>query len=225
MLLPGVLGIDSITFNHRIQKGTGPGNIDKNIRRLDSEEAARMAGVDFVVNALLNTNCDVSELLCGDLIESHREAVSIAREHYVTEIVRDADISICNGYPMANEGYKAYHISLESVREGGDIVFLLHTPEGSRVHYYNGRFGTDFGGRGWRPDVYIKTPWKMGRILVVSPSIMKADEPYYGVGSIWKKTWDEALKLLREKHGSGAKVAIYPSAAMQISKSKTCTDI
>ena len=218
MLLPGVSGLDSITPNHRIGEGTGPGCVEENVRRLDSEEAARMAGVDFVVNALMNADSDVAELVCGDVVEAHREAARRARKHYVTEVVEDADVSIGNGYPMANEGYKAFRIAEESVREGGDLVFLLFTPEGCRVHYYNGRFGTDYGGRGWRPDVYVRDPWKMGRVLVVAPQILKADEYYYGKGSIWVKSWGEALGLLEEKHGSDAVVALYPTAAMQISE-------
>ena len=218
MLLPGVAGLDSITPNHRIREGTGPGCVEENVRRHDSEEAARMAGVDFVVNALMNADSDVADLVCGDMVEAHREAAKRARKHYATEVVEDADISIGNGYPMANEGYKAYRIAEESVREGGDLVFLLFTPEGCRVHYYNGRFGADFGGRGWRPDVYVKDPWKMGRVLVVTPHILKADEYYYGKGSVWVKSWGEALGLLEERHGSDALVALYPTAAMQISE-------
>jgi hypothetical protein len=120
---------------------------------------------------------------------------------------------------MANEGYKSYHILLESVRHGGDMVFLLFTPEGCRVHFYNGRFGTEYGGKGWKPDVYVKKPWKMGRVICVTPQILKADEPYYGEGSMWLKSWKEALTVLQMTHGSNTKVAIYPTASMQISES------
>ena len=218
MLLPGVAGMESIWANHAIREGTGPGKIDENVRRHDSEEAARIAGLDFSVNALLNEDSDVADLICGDVVEAHREAVKLARTHYATPTVRDVDISIGNGYPMANEGYKAYHIAVESVREGGDLVFLIYTPEGCRVHYYNGRFGLGYGGRGWRPDVYVKRPWKMGRVMVVSPHLMKADEWYYGKGSVWVRSWEEAVRELSETHGREAEVAVYPYAAMQISE-------
>jgi hypothetical protein len=177
-----------------------------------------MAGLDFVVHSLLNADSDVCDLVAGDLIRAHREGVKRARVHYATKVVPDADISIGNTYPMANEGYKSYNIVLESVRHGGDTVYLIYTPEGCRVHFYNGRFGTDYGGRGWKPDVYVKKPWKMDRVICVSPHILKADEPYYGEGSKWVKTWAEALKLLEDIHGSKAKVAIYPTASMQISE-------
>ena len=218
MLLPGVAGIETITVNHGIREGTGPGMVGENARRLDSEEAARMAGLDFSVNVLVNAQCDASELVCGDVVEAHREGVGLARRHYSTPVARNVDISIGNGYPMANEGYKAYHIAVESVREGGDLVFLAYTPEGCRVHYYNGRFGTDYGGPNWSPDVYVKRPWRMERVLVVSPWMAKADEYYYGNGAEWVKTWNEALRLLEDTHGDDAEVALYPCGVMQISE-------
>ncbi len=225
MILPGVAAVESISPNHAIKKGTDPGKINSNERRLDSEEASRKAGLDFVVHALLNEDSDPCDLVSGDMIEAQREGVRRARAHYATKVVKNADISIGNTYPMANEGYKAYHIMLESVREGGDMVYLLYTPEGCRVHFYNGRFGTDYGGQGWKPDVYTKKPWKMSRVICVSPSgLMKADEHYYGEGSKWVKKWDEAKKLLEDTHGSNAKVAIYPYASMQISESNAAND-
>jgi len=218
MLLPGVAGIDSITHNHRIMEGTGPGRVQENKRRLDSEEAARMAGLDFIINAYLNDDSDVADLVCGDPIEAHREGLKIARNHYATKLHKDADIVIGNGYPMANEGYKAYYLLRDSVRQGGDMVFLLYTPEGCRVHHYNGRFGTDFGGRGWTKTTYLKKPWKMNRVICVTPELTKADEYYYGEGSQWVKTWSNAQEMLTDVHGEDATVAIYPSASMQISE-------
>jgi len=122
-----VAGIDSIYPNHHLNEGTGPGRIQENTRRKDSEEAARMAGIDFVVNALINADCDVARIVCGDVVEAHRDGIKAARKHYVTEVIPDADVSIGNGYPMADEAYKALHIARESVRPGGDLVFLIGT--------------------------------------------------------------------------------------------------
>ncbi len=64
----------------------------------------------------------------------------------------------------------------------------------------------------------------MDRVICVSPYLLKVDEPYYGEGSRWVKTWDEALKLFEEKHGSGVKVAIYPCASMQLSEANARND-
>jgi nickel-dependent lactate racemase len=218
MLLPGIAGIDSIHHNHIIKDGVGPGKVLDNLRRRDSEEAAQIAGIDFMVDALLNPHRDVADIVCGDIVKAHRKGVELARKHYVTPVIKDADMSIGNGYPMASEGYKAYAIAEESVRNGGDLVFLLYAQEGCRVHYYNGRFGTDYGGLGWKPDKYIKKPWKMARVIAISPQKFKADELYYGEGSIWFKSWTDALRSFQKTYGSDIKVAIYPYASMQISK-------
>lgn len=218
MIVPGVAGIDTITNNHRIMKGTGPGKVDENIRRLDSEEAAGKVNIDFIINGIFNANCDITGLVCGDLVNAHREGIKTARKHYATKLIKDADIVIGNGYPMANEGYKAYHMLRDSVKEGGDIVFLLYTPEGCRVHHYNGRFGTDYGGRGWTKTTYLKKPWKMKRVFCVTPRIALLDEFYYGEGSLWVKSWDKAREILVKTYGKEAKVALYPNAAMQISE-------
>jgi nickel-dependent lactate racemase len=218
MVLPGVAGIDSIWRNHVLNKGVGPGKVQENIRRLDAEEAARKVNLDFVVNAIINQHRDVVDLVCGDVVDAHREGVKRGRKHYATPVVQDADISIGNGYPMTNEGYKAYHISVESVKKDGDLVFLLFNSEGSRIHYYNGRFGKDYGGLGWKPDIYIRKPWKMSRIIVVSPQLMKADEKYYGEDSTWVKSWKKARTLLKKSNDFDMKVALYPYATMQISE-------
>jgi nickel-dependent lactate racemase len=218
IILPGIAGIETISPNHRIRDGTGTGNVAANKRRLDSEEASRMVELDFVLNVLLNSNCDVANLVCGDFVDAHRIGVDVARKHYRTEVAKNVDISVGNGYPMANEGYKAYRIIEESVREKGDIVFLLYTPEGCRLHYYNGRFGRDYGGQGWTPEVYVKKPWKMNRIICVTPQKNKMDELYYGEGSQWVKNWSQSLKMLKEVHGEEANVAVYPTASMQISR-------
>lgn len=221
IVLPGVASIDSIEHNHKhVRTGRGEGRIEGNTRRLDSEEAARMVGIDFIVNMIINPNRDCCGLFCGDLVEAHREGVRVARKHYVTKIEPDVDVAVVNGYPMECEAYKALSMAAQSVREGGDAVIILHAPEGARGHYYNGRFGMGYGGRGWSPDVYTKRSWRMSRIIAVAPHHSLADEVYYGRGSVWVKSWAEALDGLYSSHDRLARVrvAVYPYAPIQISE-------
>ena len=58
----------------------------------------------------------------------------------------------------------------------------------------------------------------MGRVLVVTPEILKADEYYYGKGSVWLDNWRLAIEYLMDMNGRDAKIAVYPTAAMQISE-------
>lgn len=220
-ILPGVSSVDTIEHNHRhLTRGRGEGRIEGNEMRLDIDEASRMAGLDFIVNCIFNSDRDWCDLVCGDIVEAHRAGVRIARKNYLTKTVQGSDIVVVNGYPMESEAYKVFSIALESVRSDGDIVVILRTPEGARGHYYNGRFGINYGGRGWTPDVYLKKPWKMRRVIVVSPHHSLTDECYYGMGSQWVKSWPQALRSLYDAHDreGRARVVVYPYAPMQISE-------
>ncbi len=220
IILPGIASIDTIEHNHKnVRVGTGEGRIEGNTRRLDAEEAARMAGLDFIANIIVNSDRDCCELVCGDVVAAHREGVRIARKHYLTRIQPNVDLAVVNGYPMECEAYKALQMASESVMEGGDVVILLHAQQGARGHYFNGRFGINYGGRGWSPDVYWRKEWRMGRVIAVSPYHSKAEEMYYGKGSIWVKSWQEAIKEVEPAHESGkTRVAVYPCAPIQISE-------
>jgi nickel-dependent lactate racemase len=218
---PGVASIDSIEHNHKHRReGVGEGRIEGNTRRFDSEEAARLVGIDFIVNMIINPKRDCCELVCGDVVEAHRVGVKMARKHYRTKIVPNVDLVVVNGYPMECEAYKALSIATQSVRDGGDVVLLLCAVDGARGHYYFGRFGMDYGGRGWSPDKYVKKSWKMDRIIVMAPHHSLADEIYYGSGSLWVKSWDKALNKLHSAYSKTAKVkaALYPYAPIQISE-------
>ncbi len=217
IVCPGVASIDTIEHNHKITEGRGLGIVERSQPRLDAEECARMAGLDFIVNLIINANRDCVDVFCGDLVEAHREGVKTARRHYATKIMSKADVAVGNGYPLENEGYKAFNISIESVRKEGDVVILVYSPEGCVNHNYLGKFGKNHGGRAWRPDYFLKRPWKMRSITVVTPHHQLKDEWYYGVGSTWVKTWGEALEILQAANGDNARVAVYPCASIQIS--------
>ena len=216
IVLPGIASIDTTHYNHKnVRTGRGRGRIEGNMARKDMEEAGRMVGIDFIVNQLINGSMDCCELVCGDLVEAHREGVKIARKHYVTGVVEDVDIAIGNGYPMDDEAFKAFPICMQSVRKGGDVVILVHCPEGCVGHYLTGRFGKDYGGRLFNPQG--KGPAQKERRIIVAPHQTKADELYYGE-AIWVKSWAEGLEELRSVHGKKARVAVYPTAPMQISE-------
>lgn len=225
IVLPGISSIETVAYNHmKLKEGLGKGRVKENIRRRDMDEAAEKVGIDFAVNQIINPSRDCVDLVCGDIFASYKEGVKIARKHYVTKTLPDADVTVGNGYPMDDEAYKAFGICISSVRKGGDVVVLIHTPEGCIGHYLNGRFGTAYGGRAatpwpsWGGKGMAKPPWKMDRILVMSPQYSMVDEWYYGMGSIWVKSWREILEKLRSVHGEKADVAVYPYSTIQMTE-------
>jgi len=220
IVIPGIASLDTTYYNHKnLTAGRGRGRIEDNMCKKDMDEASRMVGIDFIVNQLINGFTDCCELVCGDIVAAHREGVKIARKHYVTKIAEDVDIAVGNGYPMDDEAFKAFPICMQSMREGGDVVLLVHCPEGSVGHYLSGRFGKNYGGKLFNPQGKgLTSPSKEKRRIIVAPHHSKIDDTYYGANCIWVKSWEECLEKLHSVHGDKAKVAVYPTATLQISE-------
>ena len=98
LILPGVSHIDSIDHFHRTIFGSPPGTVgignwDENPMRSETEEAAKLVGLDVVVNALMNGRCEVTQLLVGSPRAGASRSVRRAKEVYATEPPAKARIS------------------------------------------------------------------------------------------------------------------------------------
>ncbi|MCJ7746537.1 MAG: lactate racemase domain-containing protein [Desulfobacterales bacterium] len=225
IILPGIAHIDSIAYNH----GTlvrdhpdcvGVGKIEGNIPRLDIEEAAKMAGLDVKIDAILNLRGEITGLFVGDPILEHREGMRLAKEVYTTTPAKNMDIVVVNAYSKPNECAIAPFIGIPSLKEdGGDLVIIANEPGGQVVHYLFGEFGKCGEGRLQLPQ---PLPAKVKRFIVLSPFKDHAGASFFRkVPSIlWVKTWEEVLDLLTAEWGNKANVAIYPDGTIQYFKSE-----
>ena len=68
------------------------------LMRSDAEQAARMMGLDFKVDAILNGHAEICNLFAGDFEAEERQAAAYAAEHYAAKFVPDCDIVIANNY-------------------------------------------------------------------------------------------------------------------------------
>ena len=219
MIMPGVSGIETIEYHHKNLRETGGlGKLDGNLFRLDLEEAARLAGLHFKVDAVLNNRREVVGLFAGDLVEEHRVGAEMARELCATEMARDTDIVVANSYPDESQLIRAVWCVPYSLRDGGDVVLLTHSYEGQNLHQFAGRFGTDYGGRGFNPQRIPGALEKAGRIIVLAPRLSKYDRMAIGPDQkvTWCQSWAEVLALLAATHGPGTRVGVYPYAPLQM---------
>jgi len=224
IVLPGVVSMKTIYCNHCVLGGYGPGGVphpstglgidEDNILFLDMEEAAQMAELDVKIDAIMNERRETVGLFVGDPIDEYKEALGVAKNHYLTKPAKEVDVVVANAYTKANESTLAMWTSTASLKEGGTMVLISNTPEGQVTHYLYGKFGKKLGGRGWRP----KAPYsKIGKFIVYSP-YMEVD-PFLPIWStekiLWIKTWAEVLKELKVSHKGNVKVAVYPCAEIQ----------
>lgn len=119
MLMPGAVG----------------GVAEGNPVREDIEEAAKMAGLDFTVCAVLDESAEVMRAFAGDPTAAHRQAVAVVDAAYKVKIPKKADIVLVSsgGYPKDINLYQA-HKGIENarhaVRQGGTMIALAECPEG-----------------------------------------------------------------------------------------------
>lgn len=220
IVLPGISHIDSIAHYHiqveaMAKETTGLGNFDRNILRFEIEEAARMTGIDFLVNVTVNSRGETSALFAGELFQVHERAVRLAKDLYATSPrPRDADAVVANAFVKANEMGIAVLLGVLALKDfTGTVVVIADSPEGQVIHYLLGRFGRSYGGRQY-PVAAIPPSV---RLVVMAPHLDKNSGDWFANPEVitWTRTWTETLKLLQDTLRPGARVAVVPNATMQ----------
>ena len=228
--LPGVAGMRSICHNHGDLGGLSTaqdhrkvhpscdlayGRVnEENILRLDSEEAAKIIVLDIIVNVLVNLRRNSTDIFAGDVIKAQREGVKVAKEHYRTPVLSEADIVVSNAYSKASEAAIASWPVL-TLKEGGDFVLIVNAPTGQVPHYVHGRWGTEVFG-----DLYLAPPSilnRAGRIILFSeyPERQPCLELVSPEKTVKVKTWEAVMEELKNKHKHKARVVVYPDATIQ----------
>lgn len=136
-VLPGVSGVETIKHNHSmlLDASARTGVLDGNPVHEDMVEAARMARVDFILNAVTNSRGEVVKAFAGDLEQAFSEAVKAVDEMYRVTVDRRADIVVVSagGHPADIDLYQAYKgvdNTLGIIKRGGVIVLVAECPEG-----------------------------------------------------------------------------------------------
>ena len=230
MILPGVSGIETIIHNHGEVGGFGPGRTPHpstgylkhrgNIMRLDAEEGARIAGLDFKVDTVLNLDRDPMAVYAGDFIQTHRRAVEAALRWHRAEAPEGMDVVVANAYMRANEARLALWPAYASVREGGTIVLIPNSPEGQVNHWVFGRHGKFIAARLAHRG---RRPLERGvKLVIYSPYRERSLDLTLGEPgqTLWLRDWEEVLEVLRTEHGPHPRVAILPDATSGIPETR-----
>jgi len=226
IIMPGVSGIDTIEHNHGEVGGFGPDRTphpstgylknDGNRMRLDAEEAARMAGLDFKVDVVLNLSRNPVEIYAGDFVETQRRACEGVKKWHRSEAPTEMDIVVANTYMRANEAQIGMWPAYCSVKEDGSIVLIANDLDGEILHWIFGRHGKNRGARLWNPE---RRPLQRGkRLIIYSPYKIRSYDMKLGLPeqTMWLTSWDEVLEVLKTEHGSGSRVAVLPDATSGI---------
>jgi len=127
MILPGVAYHESIDHNNAMFQRSSLGRIDGNPMREDMEEAASLAGLDLIIDAVLTPRAEVVSIHVGDPITAHREGAESSRKMYEKRVPR-AEI-VCVGCGATDDIdfihlAKALEVADLVCKENGVIVLV-----------------------------------------------------------------------------------------------------
>jgi nickel-dependent lactate racemase len=138
-IAPGVSSAAAIRYNHSYEMVAHPGSragvLDGNPIHEDMVEQAAVAGLDFIVNVLLNRERRITRVFAGDFRLAHEAACRVAGENVRVELDRPADITIVTngGAPLDLDFYqtcKGIDTAAQVTREGGIIIIASACSQG-----------------------------------------------------------------------------------------------
>ncbi len=136
IILPGVSSRQTIRQNHvlvrdaKAQAGATHGNPVWE----DMLETARLAGLTFAFNSVLNTRNEVAALTGGEVEAQQRAAIALLQELYGVPVPGQADVTIVSGYPLEMsliQSGKAILTADTVTKPGGTIILVSACADGS----------------------------------------------------------------------------------------------
>jgi nickel-dependent lactate racemase len=218
LLMPGVASIESAAAFHKGTAARGGYAAVANEARLETEEAARMAEIDFIVNSIPNSHMGVAAVVVGDVVAAHRAGVEAAKRVFATPTPTDCDVGVFSLYPKDTEFLQ--HVTAMSpwktapapiVSEEGTVVIAATASEGLGYH--------SLFGPGMRLAAQRPTRVRGRDLVFFSPgvSLGALSDPTRS-GTVLLPTWKDTLAWLSAKHGASARVAVFPCATMQLAE-------
>jgi len=226
IILPGVTSFATTQHNHHEtyhdmvdKRGKlGQGIFDENPMRFDIEEAAELAGLDFIINILFNKWGEPAAIFAGALKPAFAAAVAEAKKHYFTPRVMDRDISIANSFIKGNEASLGLGIAHRAIApKGGDLVLIANEPAGQVVHYLLGPFGENSFGPEHQTSF---VPAYVNRVIIFTEYPDMAGRGWYAKSDkvFFMDRWEDVVRVLKSDYPGAASVAVFPNSEIQYTK-------
>jgi len=242
ILLPGVAGKESIFHNHG-ELSSNPryswfGKTDNNPCWMDMVEAANLAGLDMIINVVLDSNLEITEVVAGNPAKAQKEGIKIFLEAFGVQFPERVDIVIASSNPK----YWYFDMSnipmlstSEVVKDGGVRIIAAYCPEELGPPLTK-RLYEESLGRVWpTPETYFeemkagKYSYEMANapaiykllqaqqrsdMMIVTEGIPaeKADQ----LNLSWTSSIEEAIDRAFKKCGKKAKVGVLPLGGMSL---------
>lgn len=175
-ICPGLSSLDTVCRFHGYEYLSDDrarnANLEANPLHEESLSIARHAGVDFLINTILNKDHQTVDILCGDLEAAHQAAVIKVRQYACPKVGTPADLVITGsgGYPLDATFYqcvKGMVSCLPALKQSGALYSLGECSEGvggpeyaELLCRFSGRL-EEFIDYIRKPGVFIKDQWEI----------------------------------------------------------------
>ena len=232
-ILPGISSRDTIGYNHLyVETGEAAlGKIKGNPVREEMEEAAKMIGLDMIVNTVMNVKNEIVKVVAGDPAMAYQAGVKACNNIYGVKIPEKADIILASSYPMDI----SFHQASKTLEAIGHIIkeksiIIMISP------CYEGIGGKDFVDylKEKNPEDIIKSikAHKERNVVsgVISYLIAKCkekakiylisegieDKDIIEMGMLPAKSAQSVLNDVLKDYGDEAKVLVLPTASVTL---------
>ncbi len=149
-LILGISSIRTILHFHMRREGAPTGGRTDNEFRSDVLEAARLAGMNFIVNSMINQDREITEVVSGDVEKAFIRGVELARTTYGVPKpdAAEFDLVIADTYPfdasyaftrkgwwpVRNISQDCYKLIISSMHEGKGSHLVYPIPNDKKIN-------------------------------------------------------------------------------------------
>ena len=227
IMFPGISGREMMEMNqweasmHMSETVMG---VPENPMRLRMEEAARIAGLKYVVTVVSDIKHHIVGCFVGDFVAAHRKGSLRCREVFAAHMPTRCDILIIDSHSADRDFWqsaKGPYAGTMAIKDGGSMICVAPNPEGVAKNHEN------LLQIGYKPHYEIVQMVREGKVkdlvgvailadvcqivdktdcIMVSPGV-KEDEAKK-LGFRYAPSAQDALKMALEKQGRDARIAV-----------------
>jgi nickel-dependent lactate racemase len=143
IVFPGVSGPEMMDRNQweaSMHMSVTVMGVPENPMRLRMEEAARLAGLRYIVNVVYDVQRRIAGCFVGDVVAAHRAGCLVARKVYGVHLPTRADIVLIDSHSADRDFWqsaKGAYAGDVAVKTGGTLILVAPNPEGVASNHKN----------------------------------------------------------------------------------------
>jgi nickel-dependent lactate racemase len=233
-VLPGVSSERSVIKNHELMRDplSTTGRLESPVRQ-DMEDAAKIAGLDFILNVVLNGKKEIVQSVAGDFISAHRVGAATVDRMYRRPVEPAEIVVTCAGGRPKDlnlfQAQKALDNAKNAALPGGSIILVAECCEGLGHPVFERwareatsaedcweRFGREYEFGGHKAAFLAKESMQHHLILVSALPRERAEMCFFTPAA----TLEQALQLARARQGRDARMLVMPHGNLTLAVAK-----